>query len=92
MNYVTGQTQDHNQPIPCKIRSVTLTAGAAAGVLILRPSGLTSYDHDLTFKVAAASTSQFLYVGLPFSNGFAVDIDGNIATYIIEYEPLQENP
>lgn len=73
---------------PCKIYSITFLNGAAdaQGVSIAR-GRLVSSDAKITLKGTAGISSQFLFDGLPFPDGFTVFPSASTVTdIIIEYE------
>ena len=75
---------------PCKITSVTFlnSAADAQGVNVSR-SRLKSTDAEITLKGSPGVTSQFLFNGLVYPDGFTVfPTAATVTDIIIEYEDL----
>jgi len=88
---LTGTDAGTTQPNALKVKSVLLTATSGGfASLILSHYNLATGTWSLTLKAATDGTAQFSFKGLPFPSGLKVDVDGDIACYLIEYE--RENP
>lgn len=76
---------------PCKVYSVTFlnSAADAQGVSIGR-GRLSSADANVTLKGSPGISSQFLFGGIDFPDGFTVFLtSASVTDIIIEYEDKQ---
>lgn len=84
---IIGTTAGASQENALKVRSVLVTALAAGPAsVILSDANPSNALAPVKVTTPLSSTTQVSFKGLSFPNGLTITVDGDIDSYIVEYD------